>query len=107
MIGPARQVCWKVPNKLRLDCYICAVASCLEKAAVTPSPSRVQLLHNDLSEARGDLTALAASWKLLSLARLLHCQEAPVHQSMLSLHRVLLKVQIVGSCRGAEPLRVQ
>jgi len=42
----------------------------------------------------------------LSLAQVLNCQEAPVHQVMLSLQRLLLKVQIVGSCRGAEALRV-
>ena len=72
-------MCWKIPGKLCPDCHVCAIASCFEKSCCDTfaSPSRVELLDDDLSKARGDLTAFGTGWKLLPLAQILHCQEAP------------------------------
>ncbi len=47
------------------------------------TPSRVELLLNDLSVAKGDLAAFGFSWKLFSLAQAFDCQEAPVQKVML------------------------
>lgn len=77
------------PSKLSWDCHVCAVACCLEESCCSTltSPSGVQLLHNDLRQTRGDLTALGADWELLPLAKI----DASVGQVMLLLQKLLLE----------------
>ena len=60
-------MCCKIPNKLCLDCYICAIASCLEKRCdAFASPPRVQLLHNPLLDMQSSTQGrLRRSYALL------------------------------------------